>query len=345
MRMKDWKGTAVLAALAAAHVAAYTEAQAPADPKAAAVMADVRKTLGGEQKIAGVKGLSLRAGYRREMSGPMPGPGGATFTMSAGGTVAGRPDAGAQTSGTIEIDVELPDRYRRSDVGTSGFSLTRTEGFEGTRPFVEVVGNSPGMRIMADSPAADPARAKSALKRSSADLARMLLGLTGGTQAGFPVTYAYGGEAESPDGRAHIILVTGPEDFNVKLFVDTETKLPLMLIYMEPEPRVMMRTMTREGAGGQRPAPHAGGAANATGRVELTPEERAEMEKARKEAEAAPQKLIEYRLFFSEYKKVDGILLPHHITRATAEKTIEEWDVTTYKVNPAFKADTFKVGS
>ena len=55
--------------------------------------------------------------------------------------------------------------------------------------------------------------------------------------------------------------------------------------------------------------------------------------------------MIEYRLFFSDYRKVDGLSLPHRIARGTGEKTTEEWDVTSYKVNPAFKADRFKVGS
>jgi hypothetical protein len=226
--------------------------------------------------------------------------------------------------------------------------MTRTEGFEGARPFVEVVPNSPGMRVQADNPAADPARAKVALKRSQTELARLFLGLTGGTQPGFAASYAYGGVAESPDGKAHIIDVTGPEGFKARLFVDTESHLPLMLTYIEAEPRMVMRTMSREGS--QRgnapvvvPAPGAGAAA--AGGHGLTPEQQAEVEKQRMEAEATPQKMIEYRLFFSDYKKVDGIALPHRIARGTAEKTTEEWDITSYKVSPAFKADRFKVGS
>ena len=39
------------------------------------------------------------------------------------------------------------------------------------------------------------------------DLARLFLGLTGSTQPGFAATYTYGGQAESPDGKADIIDV------------------------------------------------------------------------------------------------------------------------------------------
>jgi hypothetical protein len=333
---------AAIAAVCGVHPQAWTQA----DARAAAIMADVRKALGGEQKLAAIKGLSLRANYRREQGAMPMGGGGATVMMFAGPGGPGGP--GGQTSGTIEIDVEFPERYLRSDIGSAGFALTRTEGFDGTRPFLEIVPNSPGMRIQADNPAADPARARAALKRSNADLARLLLGLTGATQPGFAVTYKYGGDAESPDGKAHIIDVAGPDDFKARLFVDTETKLPLMLTYMEPEVRTVTRMMT----GGAPPAAQHGGAGTpgapgqtATRVQDLTPEQRAEIEKARKEAEATPPKLVEQRLFFADYRKVDGISLPHHIARGSAAKTTEEWDVTSYKVNPAFKADRFRVGS
>ncbi len=52
--------------------------------------------------------------------------------------------------------------------------------------------------------------------------------------------------------------MAGPEDFKARLFVDAETHLPLMLTYMEPEARVMMRTVTRDGRSGGPGAPAAG---------------------------------------------------------------------------------------
>lgn len=359
MRNHSWTSVAALALIGAAYVAAYAHAQAQADAKAASVMAEVRKALGGEQKIASMKGLSLRADYRREMSAGAGG-GGMTFVMMGGG---GSTSGSQQTTGKLEIDLALPDKYLRTDIGSAAFGMTRTDGFEASRPFLEVVPNTPGMRIQIDNPASDPVRAKAALKRSQTDLARLCLGLTGGTQPDFAVTYAYGGQAESPDGKADIIDVTGPDDFKARLFVDADTHLPLMLTYMEPEARVVMRTMTRDGAGGRSggpgpavvpggaapPAgdPHASAntAARNTAMADLTPAQREELEKQMTEAEATPPKLVEYRLFFSDYRKVDGVSLPHHIARGLGAKTIEEWDITSYKVNPSFKADRFKVGS
>ena len=351
MRMRDWRAVAAFVAIAAAYFVVHTNAQAQADAKAAAVIADLRKALGGEQKIAALKGLSLRADYRREMGAVGPGGGGGQMIVMMGpGGGGGAP----QMSGKIEIDLELPERYLRADIGSGPISMTRTEGFEGTRPFNDVAANSPGMRIMTDNPNADPARAKAALRRYNAELARMMLGVVGTTQAGFPVTYAYGGVAESPDGKAHIVDVSGPEEFKARLYIDTESNLPLMLTYMDAEPRMITRTMTRDGgpAPGGHGAPQVGAGGGANVQVpragqapELTPEQRAEIEKARRDAEAAPVKMVEYRLYFSDYRKVDGLSLPHRMARGTGGKTTEEWDVTSYRVNPTFKADRFKVGS
>jgi hypothetical protein len=351
MRMKGWGATAAFVAIGAAYFVAYANAQAQADAKAASVMADLRKALGGEQKIAALKALSLRADYRREI-GAMSGAGGGgqmIMIMGPGGS-----GGGAQLTGKLEIDLELPERYLRADIGTGLMTMTRTEGFEGARPFSDVAANSPGMRVMTDSPSADPARTKAALRRHNAELARLLLGVVGTTHASFPVSYAYGGIAESPDGEAHVIDVSGPDDFKVRLYVDTESNLPLMLSYLDAEPRIVTRSMTRDGGsgpGGHGAAPvvtggggHVQVSRGAQAR-ELTPEQQAEIDKARKEAEATPAKMVEYRLFFSDYRKVDGLSMPHRIARGTGNKTTEEWDVTSYKVNPTFKADRFKVGS
>src|SRR4051794_10112953 len=230
MRYRHWTNVGLLALLLGAYCVAYAEAQAQADKKAAAVIADARKALGGEQKIASMKGLSLRADYRRELGGAGGGAGRLMIVMGGGG---GGAMGGSQQTGKIEIDLDLPNRYLHTDIGSSGFAVTRTEGFDGARPFIDVVPNAPGMRIQVDDPNSDPARAAAALKRSNIDLARLLLGMTCSTQPSFAVTFAYAGQAESPDGKADIIDVTGPDDFKARLFVDAESHLPLMLSYQD----------------------------------------------------------------------------------------------------------------
>jgi hypothetical protein len=308
------------------------------DAKAASIMAETRKALGGEKKLGALKALSMRAEFRREMTAGVPG--GAFIMMRGPGGAAD----GGQISGSLEIDFVVPDKFYRMESTASGLGLIRVDGFEGDRPFLEVSSSNPGARVMADSPTADPERAKAVLKRTHAELARLLLGAIGSTQPGLPVTYTYAGQAEAPDGTAHIIDVNGPDGFKARLFIDTGTHLPLMLTYSELEPRPM-RMVTSHGA------PPAGGtprvrADGASGRLaDLTPEQRAEIEKQMQEAEETPRKTIEYRMFFSDYRDVDGISLPHRLGRGTAEKTTEEWDIKSYKVNPTIKDERFKVGT
>jgi hypothetical protein len=288
------------------------------------VMAQVREALGGEQKLAAVKSFSLRATYQREMSMPaMTGGARATVTINGGPAGGGSP----QVTGEIEVDADLPGKFIKVDTSTGFMAMTRTEGFEGDRPFVHAAAANPGMRIMIDRPADDPQRARQTLQRNQSELGRLLLGILGSTQASLPVTYTHAGVAESPDGKAEMIDVKGPADFAARLFVDVQTHLPLMLTYMAPEPRVIMRTADR--SADRPPANEAA--------------ERDRLEKERLQAEAAAPKFVEYRMFFADYRNVGGLSLPHRIARGTAQKTTEEWEVKSYSINPTFKADRFKV--
>jgi len=307
------------------------------DVKAAEVLAAARKALGGEQKLASVSAMSLRATYRRELGGPPAGGGSMIMMMGPGGGGA------TQASGDLEIDVLFPDKYIMVDTGTGPVAITRTEGFDGDRPLLAMRSNTPHVRVMGDNVTGDPERAKVALVRVRADLARLLLGLTASTQPGFAVTYSYVGQAESPDGKAEVIDVKGADGFETRLFIDASTHLPLMLTYVAPQPRVVRRTMG--GPGGQPPHGGAGRTPGSERRppAELTAEERARIEQERKALEATPPKMIEHRLFFSDHREVDGVLLPHHIARGNGSTTTEEWEVKTYKLNPSFKANRFSV--
>ena len=306
-----------------------------ADPKAAEVIAAARKALGGEQKLAAVKALSLRGSYRREISAP--GPGGTRQVIMIG---PGGPGA-TQMIGDIEIDAVFPDKFIKVDTGTGMAAITRTEGFDGDRPLLSVHSSSPHVQIRSDNPEADPTRAKGAVDRARAELARLLLGMIAATQPGYDVTYSYAGQAESPDGKADVIDVKGPDGFSTRLFIDTESRLPLMLTYMAQEPRVLMRTIGGPGGSpGASVRPNEGGARTPR---DLTPEEREQLEQERQALEATPPKLLEYRLFFSDYRDVNGMLLPHHIARGTGSTTTEEWEIKTYKVNPSIKPDRFTV--
>jgi hypothetical protein len=311
IQMITFACTAIMAAAAAALIGQ--------EERGNQIMAQARKALGGEQKLGAVKALSLRATYQRDMAMPGMEGGGRAVIMMNGGPAGG---GSSQMTGDIEIDVELPGKYVKVDTSTGFMAMTRTEGFDGDHPFANAVSANPGMRIQIDRPSDDPSRARMALERNQAELARLLLGILGSTPSSFPVTYTYAGVAESADGKADMIDVNGPGTFAARLFLDVQTHLPLMLTYKAPEPRIIMSTVDR-------------GADAAA--------ERDRRESERRQAEAMPQKLVEYRLFFSDYRDVGSLMLPHRIARGTAAKTTEEWEIKSYKINPSLKADRFKV--
>ena len=47
-------------------------------------------------------------------------------------------------------------------------------------------------------------------------------------------------------------------------------------------------------------------------------------------------------LYLGDFKKVDGVMLPHRLTQAVDGKTVEEWTIEKVKVNPVVKADLFE---
>ena len=47
-------------------------------------------------------------------------------------------------------------------------------------------------------------------------------------------------------------------------------------------------------------------------------------------------------LFLGEFKKVDGVMLPHRLTYAVDGKTVEEWTIEKARINPSIKADLFE---
>lgn len=308
------------AAFSAGLVLLLTGGATAQQDKGSQIMAQARKALGGEQKLAAVKALSLRAAYQREMSMPGMTGGGRATIMVNGGPAGG---AGSQVTGEVEVDVELPARYIKVDTSTGFMAMTRTEGFDGDRPFAHAAAANPGMRIRIDPPGDDPVRTAEALNRNRGELARLLLGILASTPSSFPVTYTYAGVAESADGKANMIDVKGPDNFAARLFLDIQTNLPLMLTYMAPEPRIIMSTADR---GAPNPAA-----------------ERERIENERRQAEATSPKLVEYRIFFSDYRDVGSLSLPHRIARGTTAKTTEEWEVKRYTINPTFKANRFQV--
>ncbi|HEY2906734.1 MAG TPA: hypothetical protein VGJ29_12610 [Vicinamibacterales bacterium] len=278
-------------------------AQATGDTKAADLLAQARAALGGEKQLAKVQGLSC-AGTLQRLAGDR------------------------QIGGELTLDLQLPDKMLRtesispmgdsalvvSDQGVNGDILLR---------HTKTLNTPPGMIIrMPPPPAAGSDAETQALRNSRAEMARVTFALLLSAPASMALDFSYGGEAEAADGRADVITVKGPSSFLAQMFLDKTTHRPLMLSYRGIAPQMRVQTVRGPAPAGAQPHPPGGEAA--TGAAEAPP-------------------LVDISMFLDDYQAVDGVMLPHHITRSIDGKTNEEWTFTSIKVNPAFKADTFSV--
>jgi hypothetical protein len=73
----------------------------------------------------------------------------------------------------------------------------------------------------------------------------------------------------------------------------------------------------------------------------MTDEERQKrQEEMRKRFESLPQ--VESQLYFADYKKVDGVMLPTRITRSVNGTPAEELTINKYKINPKIDPNDFQ---
>ena len=242
--------------------------------------------------------------------------------LTATGTYQ-RTMADRQLSGEVTIDLQLPDKMLRTESmspmgdlmiiveqGINGEKLLRSQ---------RTVNGPPGAVIrMAPAPTGD-AEAQ-AIRNARAELARFVIAFLLASPASQPLDYAHGGQAESDEGKAEIVDAKGPGNFAARIFLDQKSHRPLMLQYRGIAPRVMIQTQ-------QGPPPDAArGQHGEPGAAVPAP---------------PPPQLVDITLFLDYYKPVDGVLLPHHISRSIDGKPTEEMTFKTIKINPAFKAETF----
>ena len=297
------------------------------------LLAEARRAIGGEDKLAAITRLQATG----------------TFLRSTG------PDQ--VIDGDFDVFIELPDKYRKNEItGFAGANVERTEVLNGTDVWDDTAGGAGGGRPFGGAggfgrggdrggrggfggdgrgfggpprqapnaagtqrdaaPQADAERVKEQLRRvRQAEVARLalvwLLTLDG------PVAWI--GTAESPEGTADVLEVRPSNGVPARLLLDPQTHMPLMIMWQGQPSRggdIRQRGGGRgapQGRRGSSPGPDAG---TAPGQAWL-------------------------ELHMGEYKTVNGIKLPHLITRGTEGITQEELKIKGFKINPNFKADTF----
>jgi hypothetical protein len=283
----------------------------------ARVLAELREALGGQANVSAVKTVMIE-GTRARIA----------------------PDGESRPS-RFEMAIELPGRFARKEVmgNFNGVDLMRTTGFNGS-DLIDRADAPPqlgGDRMIVQMRPADmvaggttpeqmEAQRAARLLTARKDFARLALGMFGAGPEVFPLEFADGGTAESPDTTAHVLTVTGADGFDAKLFVDTVSHLPLMLTWMDKEP--LMVTAGGPGGGVQIVQRGGGGAVSEQDIAKM----RQEMAQRMREAEAS-RRVVEYRLFYADYKSFGDVKLPTRLQRMIDGATVEELRFETVVVN------------
>lgn len=344
--------TVILSLTFLAGVVAF--AQAPELPatsgEAAVVLTGARDALGGEKRITAIKTL-VASGHTRQLQGDNLVP------------------------IEFEISIELPDKYVRTDEIPARESGPNSRGFNGDG--LIQVGDAPGPGprrggppsappAPAGAPGGKPQAPEGAAGRPGGpggdagrgpagpppspttpvkqDFARLTLGMFATSFSSYPLSFGHAGQAEAPEGKADVLDVKGSGNFSARFFIDSKTHLPLMLSWTTPPNLVPVV------AGQKPPANLPPGSVTFETPMpppdSATPEQKKQFESdalaARKKAMASTRP-TENRIYYADYRDVDGLKLPFRIRRAIGATTVEETTFDRYRINARIDPRKFEV--
>jgi len=158
------------------------------------------------------------------------------------------------------------------------------------------------------------------------ELLRTTLALLLSAPKGMDVNYTYGGESDV-DGTACNVVVADFAGSAIKLFLNRDSSLPVMISYAGLRmPKVI--TFDRQTA-----AP-----ADGSGNVYF-------FKKTCPGPGDGPGDKAEFQVRFSDYRGVNGVQFPYHWTTNVNGTLDETFDVTTYEVNSPDTAAKFQKGT
>jgi outer membrane lipoprotein-sorting protein len=305
-------------------IAAPASAQ-NSDAKATEILNRARAAIGDEAKLKSLQSLSFSASSR----------------LAFGEREINR---------EIEFELLMPDKIKRTTILSvlPGADATLTEVINGDQVWFDSSssvppggpGGGPFIRMGGPAGPGGPGAGNPEARQdhTRTDVLRMLLGILVIAPASIKAEYRYAGEAKAPDGTADVVEVRGPGDSVSRVYVDQKTYRVLMVSF-----RGRNFQMMRGRRGGPPGQPQGQGeqpGQQTEQRRELTPEEREKRLKELAELRArAPE--VDIFIRFAEHKNVNGLSLPHLITRSTGSNINEELTINKYKINPKLNPDKF----
>jgi hypothetical protein len=307
-------------------------ATAPPAPSPAAIeranliLAATRQALGGE-KLAAIRTLTMSGRTRRVRGNNL-------------------------VPIEFEISLELPNKYLRRDESPFEEADPTSVGFNGDEliqapaPAMPQLAARPAARPGGPAPAAPTPEQLAAQRRSRVmtikqDFVRMALGMFADSFATYPLTFAWAAVAEAPQGKADALDVRGANNFLMRFFINSQTRQPIMVSWTLPPTNVIVTV-----PGQPAPPTVAPGAVVVTGpAAPLATATQAEKDAYAKEVLAIRQKAqatpVEHRVYYADYRDVDGVQLPFRFRRAIGPDTTEETTVDRYRINQKIAPERF----
>ena len=257
-------------------------------------------------------------------------------TPPGGTPPAGAPAAGAPPAGTPPSTP--PAGTPPAGAPAAGKPTAPPAGAAGQPPGGMGPGGRPG------GPPVDPRRMR--LLQVKQDFAKLTLGMFATSFPAYPLTFTLAGQAEAPQGKADVIDIKGEGNLALRLFVNSQTHLPIMVSWTTPATNVVMTL-----PGQPPPKDLAPGAIV----VEAPPlpaptAPKEEQDKYAKDVQAlrakalAGAKPIENRIYYSDYKDAgNGLMFPFRLRRAVGTETVEETTFDQFRINTRIDPRKFEV--
>jgi hypothetical protein len=296
-------------------------------PTVQEILRRVAEALGGEDKLKKIRSLSISLNFRHS---PPPG-------------------AQMELKGKNEFLILLPDKFLKSETleALNGASaLTRIEVVDGDRSWGEINagGHEKSERfeqrfeqgLVIREAGLEQEKRIEALRLGSdrSEFTRLLLALLLTAPPAARIEWSL---AESADDSVWALDAKGTDEFAARLFIDRGTYLPLRLSY---RPKIMTMAV-----GGVAAGEVAVGGAAGPGSVSRVNVFIAAPNPGGQKPATFTQVLgeqDEVQLRFSDYRAVDGLLLPHRIVEAAGMQIGREWEITQYQINPPLQPEMFQ---
>lgn len=307
-----------------------TGARFKSDERALELIKKAQVAIGGEEAIGNVKSLSI------------------TGTMSKTFDFDGAPRT---EEGEVEMNLQLPNQFAKSMKLRHADDLTQAkigevrkqvnvmvmrEG-DGSTPvfrqgdstnnqkqdFMILRGNKDGKVVLGDENSGEVRKVivdkianGNGFNFHRNDLLRTTLALLLTAPQGTDVTFVYVGDGDV-DGNACDIVEAQSANSNFKLFLDKSSHLPRMISYQGFKPVVFK-----------------------VNKDEMKNEMTADARVLRSRLEKP--ELAEIQVKFSDYRAMNGVLLPYRWTQTIGGNADETIDISSYEINPANIAEKFQ---